>query len=854
MLRLNTFGRLFVQRDGQRLSGAAAQPRRLALLALLAASGDKGMTRDRLLAMVWSETDEERARKGLNQALYALRQEMGADEIFLGTQDLRLNPDLVTSDVALFTAALRADRLEQAAGEYAGPFLEGFHLSDAPEFERWLEEQRAELARDYCVVLERLARRAADRGDGLERVEWWRRLCAQDPLNARVAVGLMEALVAAGDRASALKHARIYETLVEEELGAPPDRAVLALTERLRAQDGPAAKPASPPEPVAVVAPPPLPESPPAPTLPPARRAIPWRLAGALVLAALAGGALVLGRERAPDIRLGRISRITGQPGLEVHPALSPDGRLIAFAAGPSGHLRIYVHHLSGGRTIAVTDGTLGDEHWPRWSPDGTRLAIEAGDAIYEVPPLGGAAKPLLTKPPPEGPRFLAWSPDGRRMAYAVGNAIEVVATEGGAATRIPTQDPPHSLAWSPDGSRLAFVLGNAAFAYAPNAIGNIAPSSVWIVSASGGRPEPVTDAAGLNTSPVWMPDGRSLLFISDRDGSRDLYRMTLGGPGPPSRRPARLTAGLSLHTMDLSRDGRVIAYADFAEHANIWSLPIPTEGSVAASEGQPLTVGHQSVEGIALSRDGAWIAFDSDREGRQTIYRMPISGGEPVPLLEGMSGDFMPAWSPDGREIAYYGFRQGRRQLFVVPVEGGEPSPVAPDSSNQRFPDWAPDGRRLVFHSDGTGRFELYVVERLAASRWGFPRQLTTEGGQEARWSPDGSTIVYLRDSGIWLIDPGGGAPRLLIDTGVQAPSRKPLLAQWAPDGRTVYYKALDAEGRASIWAIPAEGGTPRLLVRFDDPARPSPRAEFATDGKRLYFTVSERESDIWQVALDGR
>ena len=124
MLRLNTFGRLFVERDGQRLSGAAAQPRRLALLALLAASGDKGTTRDRLLAMLWSETDEERARKGLNQALYALRQEMGADEVFLGTQDLRLNPDLVTSDVALFTAALRADRLEQAAGEYAGPFLD----------------------------------------------------------------------------------------------------------------------------------------------------------------------------------------------------------------------------------------------------------------------------------------------------------------------------------------------------------------------------------------------------------------------------------------------------------------------------------------------------------------------------------------------------------------------------------------------------------------------------------------------------------------------------------------------------------------------------------------------------------
>src|SRR5262249_53897976 len=94
LLRLNTLGRLFVETDGRRLTGAAAQPRRLALLALLAAAGEQGRTRDQLLAMLWPETDEERARKGLNQAIYALRQEMGADDVFLGTRDLRLNPDL----------------------------------------------------------------------------------------------------------------------------------------------------------------------------------------------------------------------------------------------------------------------------------------------------------------------------------------------------------------------------------------------------------------------------------------------------------------------------------------------------------------------------------------------------------------------------------------------------------------------------------------------------------------------------------------------------------------------------------------------------------------------------------------
>ena len=841
-----------MQRDGQRLGGAAAQPRRLALLAVLAASRERGVTRDRLLAMLWPEAADERARKGLNQALYALRQELGADEVLLGAQDLRLNPELITSDVSLFTSALAADRLEQAAAEYAGPFLDGFHLSDAPEFERWLEEERAGLARDYCGALERLARRAADRNDRVGAVEWWRKLCAQDPLNARVAIGLMEALVAAGDRASALKHARIYEALVQEELDAPLDREVLALAELLRAQEEPAVRP------------PPI-AAPTAPEVvvggqadgrtggralevggPLARRPILWLAPVALVVG-LGVGASIVGRGRSPELRLGRTSRITAQPGLELHPALSPDGKLLAFAAGPSGQLRIHVRHLAGGRTIAVTDGTLGDEHWPRWSPDGTRLGFETGDAVYVVPPLGGSAKPLLARSDPEGPGFLAWSPDGARFAYARGNTIEVVATEGGATTVIPTADLPHSLSWSPDGSRLAFALGNAAFAYAANAIGNTAPSSIWVVGGSGGRLQRVTDAASLNTSPVWLPDGRSLLFISDRDGSRDLYRVELS-----DGRSVRLTAGLSLHTIDLSRDGRTLTYAGFTEYANIWSLPIPAKGPADLSESRPLTAGHQSIEGIALSRDGQWLAFDSDRAGRQAIYRMPISGGEPTPMVDSNGDDFMPAWSPDGQEIAFYGFRQGRRRLFVSPVAGGAPVAVAPDSFNQRFPDWAPDGRRLVFHSDRSGRYELYLVARETDGGWGKPRQLTSDGGQEARWSPDGTAIVYVRGTGLWLLAPDGGVPLLLIDTGEQAAPHEPLLAQWGPDGRSVYYKVLDAQGRASIWTIPAVGGTPRLLVRFDDPVRPSPRAEFATDGKRLYFTVAERESDIWQMLLE--
>ena len=76
------------------------------------------------------------------------------------------------------------------------------------------------------------------------------------------------------------------------------------------------------------------------------------------------------------------------------------------------------------------------------------------------------------------------------------------------------------------------------------------------------------------------------------------------------------------------------------------------------------------------------------------------------------------------------------------------------------------------------------------------------------------------------------------------------PELAQWSPDGRTIYYKAFDAAGLSSLWSVPAAGGTPKLLVRFD-PAHRSSRPEFATDGKRFFFTVGTRQSDIWAMDL---
>ena len=233
-LRIITFGTLCVRRDRSTLAGAAAQPRRMALLAMLARAGDRGVTREKLTALVWPDSDEERARRAITQSIYALRQELGSDETIVGVKDLRLNPELITSDVAEYTAAVRAGRPEDAVGVYAGPFLDGFHLTGHDEFDRWAEAERSVLLQEYLEALEKLATAADTRGDHTAATGWWRRLSAKDPLSARYAIGVMRSLMATGDKHGALEHARVHETLLEEQLDLPADRDVVALAARIR--------------------------------------------------------------------------------------------------------------------------------------------------------------------------------------------------------------------------------------------------------------------------------------------------------------------------------------------------------------------------------------------------------------------------------------------------------------------------------------------------------------------------------------------------------------------------------------------------------------------------------------------
>lgn len=231
MFHLRTFGGLALDRDGAPLAGA--QRKALALLAVIAASPTKGVGRDRIMALLWPESDTERARGALKQAIHVLRQQLGAPDALVGTDELRLNPAVITSDVASFLDALLESDGESAVRIYTGPFLDGVHIENASEFQRWADETRADLARRRAEAIEQLAVAAEKQGDHATAARWWQRLQAVDPLSGRIAQRLMRALDVSGDRAAALRHARVHAQLLQQEVGVPPDREVAALAGRL---------------------------------------------------------------------------------------------------------------------------------------------------------------------------------------------------------------------------------------------------------------------------------------------------------------------------------------------------------------------------------------------------------------------------------------------------------------------------------------------------------------------------------------------------------------------------------------------------------------------------------------------
>ena len=232
--RLRLFGSpTIVAPDGAAVRGPVTHRHRVALLALLARAPGRRLSRDAVMGNLWPEREAEHARQLLNQAVYQVRRALGDEALASDAHDLRLNVKRVGVDVLEFEAAREGGDHALAVTLYAGPFLDGFFLSDAPEFDAWAARERERLAAAYGKELETLAEAAEGARDVGRAAELWTTRAAHDPLDSRVALRLARALAASGNRAGALQHARLHERLLREELGIEGPPELTSLVERL---------------------------------------------------------------------------------------------------------------------------------------------------------------------------------------------------------------------------------------------------------------------------------------------------------------------------------------------------------------------------------------------------------------------------------------------------------------------------------------------------------------------------------------------------------------------------------------------------------------------------------------------
>ena len=583
------------------------------------------------------------------------------------------------------------------------------------------------------------------------------------------------------------------------------------------------------------------------------------RRIGAGVVAVVIIAVAVALSTRAPSftaLQVGPTTPIAVTPDLEGEPAMSPDGKLVAYSVVTGAGARIVVRQVDGGRPNLVSGELDGSQTNPRWSPDGSRISFVANGAIYVVPALGGTPRRLIDRATTH-----AWSPDGREIAFERTDGLWVRGVDAGAERHVLASSYLHSPSWSPDGRWIAYAEGLRA------SMGNISANTVWIVRHEGGTPIRLSDSTRTNISPVFAPDGRSLLFVSSEGGIRDVYQQPISSDGRPLGTRQRLTTGLSPFEISLSADGSRMAYDVVHNFTNIWTLPIDPTGPTTLAAATQVTRENQDVEAMDVSHDGKWLAYDSDRSGNFDIYKLRLDGGEPIQLTTAPSDEFRPIWSPDDRELSFHSQRSGVRHIYVMNADGGGETQVTNGVTQDFNRQWSPDGRHLSFSSlaeSGDRFFRPQYVTRQRDGSWSRPTPVTqvgdSAGAGASTWSPDGARIAYAYNGDILVMTVGGGERKLVVSAGALGGPAQSILwtdastilvsvgpLDLAPLGARTQYRAV------KIVAVSMPSGKVRLIVA-NDARHHFGREDFAFRGMRLFFTLAAWESDVGVMELRKR
>jgi Tol biopolymer transport system component/DNA-binding winged helix-turn-helix (wHTH) protein len=533
---------------------------------------------------------------------------------------------------------------------------------------------------------------------------------------------------------------------------------------------------------------------------------------------------------RARNAESSRVATLVPDPASD--PAISPDGRLVAFrrnsyAPGGAG---IFVTSGEGKSVMQLTQHP--GDCCPAWSPDGKSLAFTriAADeyAIYVVSAKGGTPRKISREDPRKKRGELAWTPDGKFIAFAGDSPrggsqiflMSVADSSVHAITEPQGQDRDWGPAFSTD-SQMAFVRGNGAGF----------PEEVYVMALSGGAPRQLTnERAAIMGPPTWSKDGTSIIFSSTKGGDPALWAIPASG-GAATRLEGTGTA--TWHPAVARENGQIVAQK-ILRSSGLYRL---------ASEGEPgkntptvVTATNGRNEGPRLSPDGRRLVFMSDRSGNMEIWVSNSDGSAPVQLTN-LHECGTPRWSPDGLWIAFDSTSGGGAPaVWVISSTGGAPRALVKDQFENLVPSWSHDGKWLYFSSPRSGKDQVWKVP----ADGGTPVQVTHDGGFAALESIDGVTLYFAKsrydNPEIWQMPASGG-----VETPLSGALRPRSWAAWSPTNRGIFFAPNEeSNGGTSIDFYDFRTRLSRQISLLD-------RSPFwlsaSADGKEVFFNQAERD-----------
>jgi dipeptidyl aminopeptidase/acylaminoacyl peptidase len=288
-----------------------------------------------------------------------------------------------------------------------------------------------------------------------------------------------------------------------------------------------------------------------------------------------------------------------------------------------------------------------------------------------------------------------------------------------------------------------------------------------------------------------------------------------------------------------------------FTQTSNVWEIPIPPNDSVPLSSGRQVTTGTQNIEIIAMSPEGEWLYFDSDRSGSYDIWRQRISGGTPEQVTNHPASEFAPSVSPDGKELAFHSTRNGanNRDVFVMPITGGEVTQVSTSPDDDRGPIWGADGQTLLWNDQSNPDSSILVSHR-TNGRWSSPERLKFPEGFTTIAGParsDGNLPLTDRTS-LRLFDLRTRTNEVVgsVFFGNQ------VFADWSADGLVLYYTDYNGANAVVVRAVTFPGKRVRTVAWADNPSLQAFRFGFAVRNGKVYMPLVESRSDVWVAEVE--